>query len=172
MNSAPLIPDATLLPPPGSSIAHPRPFGLRLVPSADGVSREVAHINNVEFVRWIDRAAELHADSLGHTRELLLASGRMWFVARHEVDYRAEVFPGDELHVFTWIRSVSRVTSWRDTTILRARDGAVVCSASTCWALVDLATRKPARIPAEMLLAFEPLEAGCTSRSSSIPNAS
>ena len=95
MNSAPLIPDAMLVPPPGSSIAHPRPFGLRLVPSADGVSREVAHINNVEYVRWIDRAAELHADSLGHTRELLLASGRMWFVARHEVDYRAEVFPGD-----------------------------------------------------------------------------
>ena len=146
MSSAPLIPDATLRPPPGSSIAHPRPCGLRLVPSADGVSREVAHINNVEYVRW--------------------------FVARHEVDYRAEVFPGDELHVFTWIRSVSRVTSWRDTTIMRARDGAVVCSASTCWALVDLATRKPARIPAEMLLAFEPLEAGCTSRSSSIPNAS
>ena len=64
MNRAPLIPDAALRPPTGSSIAHPRPFGLRLVPSADGVSREVAHINNVEYVRWIDRAAELHADSL------------------------------------------------------------------------------------------------------------
>ena len=127
MSSPPLIPDATLLPPPGSTIAHPRPFAMRLVPSADGVSR-------------------------------------------HEVDYCAEVFPGDELHVFTWIRSVSRVTSWRDTTILRARDGVVVCRATTCWALVDLATRKPARIPADMLLAFQPLEAGCTSRSSSIPN--
>jgi acyl-CoA thioester hydrolase len=166
MSATPLVPDATLLPPPDSAIAHSRPFGLRLVPSADGVSRAIAHINNVEYVRWIDRAAELHADSLGHTREQLLESGRMWFVARHEVDYRAEVFPGDELHVFTWIRSVGRAASWRDTVILRARDGATVCRATTCWAFVDLVTRKPARIPTDMLFAFQPLEAGCTSRSS------
>jgi acyl-CoA thioesterase FadM len=45
-------------------------------------------------------------------------------------------------------------------------DGRVVCSAATRWALVNLATRRPMRIPADMAAALEPLErTGCTSPS-------
>ena len=173
MSTPPLVPDASLVPPAALAVPHPRPFAMRLVPTADGVSRSVPHVNNVEYVRWLDRAAELHADALGHTRERMVSEGRMWFVARHEVDYRAEAFPGQELHVFTWVRTMDRTRSWRDTAVVRAADGTCVCRASTCWVFVDLATRRPARIPAEMALAFEPLEAAaCTSRSSSIPSGS
>lgn len=173
MNPPPLEHDPALTPPASLAVPHPQPFAMRLVPTAEGVSRSVRHVNNVEYVRWLDRAAELHSDSLGWTRDALLASGRMWFVARHEVEYRAEVFPGDELMIFTWVRNSGRSSSWRDTVIARVRDGAVVCRGSTCWAYVDLATRRPARIPPEMALAFQPLEAAaCTLRSSSIPSGS
>jgi acyl-CoA thioester hydrolase len=169
----PLEPAPGLRPPAGAAVPHARPFALRLVAPADGVSRTVAHINNVEYVRWLDRAAELHCDALGWTRERMVAGGHRWFVARHEVDYRAEAFPGDELHVFTWVRTLGRSTSWRDTLVLRAGAGTVVCAASTLWAFVDLATRRPARVPPEVRAAFEPLEAAaCSSRSSSIPNGS
>ena len=169
----PLEPAPALRPPPALAVPHPRPFALRLVAQPDTVSRAVAHVNNVEYVRWLDRAAELHADALGWTRARMAAEGRMWFVARQEVDYRAEAFPGDELHVFTWVRTLGRSASWRDTEIVRARDGGRVCSASTCWAFVDLATRRPARVPPDMRAAFDPLEpAACTSRSSSTPTGS
>ena len=140
---------------------------MRLAAPSEGLSRAVAHVSNVEFVRWIDRAAELHADSLGQDRAGLAATGRMWFVARHEVDYRAEVFPGQELLVFTWVRDVGRSSSWRETVIARAADGAAVCVASTRWAYVDLSTRRPARIPADVASALDPLVApACTSPSS------
>lgn len=173
MTVPPLEPAPGLRPPPGATVAHPRAFALRLVAPADGVSRSVPHVGNVEYVRWLDRAAELHSDALGWTRAQLVAEGRMWFVARHEVDYRAEVFPGDRLQVFTWVRTMGRSTSWRDTLILRERDGATVCSASTLWAFVDLATRRPVRIPPAFRDAFDPLEAAaCSSRSSSIPSGS
>lgn len=167
-------PDSSLRPPIGGPsgegaaqlVRHPRAFALRLVPGSSGVSRSVPHIGNVEFIRWLDRAAELHADSLGWTRAAMVDSGRMWFVARHEVDYRAEAFPGQSLVVFTWVRTMGRSTSWRDTVVLRADSGAPVCTASTCWALVDLATRRPARIPMDMAAAFDPLEGvRCTSPS-------
>lgn len=167
-----LLPDGMLLPPASARVgtpplvAHPRPFGIRLVPGSAGVSRSIPHVSNVEYVRWLDRAAELHADSLGFTRSAMLKEERMWFVARHEVDYRAEAFPGDQLHLFTWVRTMGRSTSWRDTVILRADTGAPVCSATTCWAWVDLATRRPARIPPEMGARFDPLEGpSCTLRS-------
>ena len=151
--------------PPGVEVPHPRPFALRLRAASDETSRTVAHVSNVEYVRWLDRAAELHADATGYTRAAMAAAGHMWFVARHEVDYESEAFPGDELVAFTWVRSMGRTTSWRDTLVARP-DGRVVCSAATRWALVNLATRRPMRIPADMAAALEPLErTGCTSPS-------
>lgn len=141
-----------------TSVPHPRAFAMTLVPGSSGLSRAVAHVNNVEYVRWLDRAAEMHADSLGFTRASMAAVDRMWFVVRHEVDYRAEAFPGELLHLFTWVRNMGRSTSWRDTLVVRAKDGAPVCQAATCWAYVNLSTRRPARIPPDVAAAFDPLE--------------
>jgi acyl-CoA thioester hydrolase len=96
----------------------------------------------------------------------MAAAGHMWFVARHEVDYRAEAFPGDELEVFTWVSSMERTTCVRETLVWRSRDGRAVCRARTRWAFVDLGSRRPARIPEAMAASFAPLErAACTSRS-------
>jgi len=72
----------------------------------------------------------------------MLASGRMWFVARHELDYRAECFAGDVLHAATWIERVDGARAWRRTAIWRAPEQPVL-TALTAWALVDLATRRP-----------------------------
>jgi acyl-CoA thioester hydrolase len=166
MTSPDMRPDPALRPPPAAGIAHSRPFGIRLRPGDAGLSATVAHVSNVEYVRWIDRAAELHADALGHARTAMAAEGRMWFVARHEVDYLAEAFPGDELEVYTWVASMGRTTCVRETLVWRTRDARPVCRARTRWAFVDLATRRPARVPGAMADSFEPTErAGCTSPS-------
>ena len=166
MTGTEMRPDASLRPPAAAGVAHPRPFGIRLRPGDGGLSTTVAHVSNVEYVRWLDRAAELHADALGHTRADMAAAGHMWFVARHEVDYRAEAFPGDELEVFTWVTSMERTTCVRETLVWRSRDGRAVCRARTRWAFVDLGSRRPARIPEAMAASFAPLErAACTSRS-------
>ncbi len=138
---------------------HPRPFVAELVVAKEHLSRAVPHANNAEYVRWLDRVAELHSDSLGFTRDALLGEDRCWFVVRHEVDYLAECWEGERLLLFTWVRSIRRTTSWRDTLIHRPSDRTVVAKASTLWAYIDLATRRPARVPSEMAAAFEPLEA-------------
>ena len=149
-------------------VAHPRPFVCDVVVDDAGISRTVAHVSNVQFVAWLDRVAELHCDAMDLTRERMLDGGHMWFVVRHEIDYVAEVLPGDRLHVFTWVRDVSRVKSWRDTVMIRAADGAVVNRAATLWVLVDLASRRPMRVPVEMRRRLDPLHpprdpAPCTS---------
>jgi acyl-CoA thioester hydrolase len=139
-------------------VPHPRPFlcDARVAPS--DLSRAVDHLSNIELVRWIDRAAELHADHLGYTRQAMADRGIMWFVVRHEIDYRAEAWPGDELVVATWVRDMRRVKSWRDTLVLRPADESVVCRAATLWVLVDLDTRRPTRIDEVMAGRFCPLE--------------
>jgi acyl-CoA thioester hydrolase len=140
-------------------IPHPRPFVCEITIGEELLSRAIPHVSNIEYVRWLDRAAELHADAAGYTRRTMLDANLMWFVARHEIDYHAETWLDDRLLIATWVRDFKRVKSWREYAIVRPADEAVVCRASTLWVLVDLATRRPRRIPAEMAGAFDPLDA-------------
>src|SRR5262245_66189093 len=149
----------------GFSIAHPAPFLCEIAISRAHLSGVVDHVSNIEYVRWLDRAAELHADSLGYTRKWLLDNGIMWFVARHEIDYMAEAWLGDELVIATWVRDFRKVKSWRDYVIVRPSDHTVICRAATLWVLVDLESRRPRRIDEEMIQRFGPLTAAHSSAS-------
>lgn len=139
-------------------LPHPRPLWCEIVVAEEHLSRLVPHANNAEYVRWIDRAAELHAELLGYGRAELLAGNRAWFVARHEIDYRAECWLGERLLVATWVRSMRRTTCVRETRIVRPADGRLVARASTLWAHVDLASRRPVRVDDAARSAFDPLE--------------
>ncbi len=147
-------------------IPHPSPFLCEILIGHDQVSRAIPHVSNVEYVKWLDRAAELHADSLGYTRRHMLDQQRMWFVARHEIDYLAEVWPEDRIVIATWVRDMVKVRSWRDYLILRCdsegQPTELVGRGATLWVLVDLLRRKPVRIPDDMVRGFEPLTAVST----------
>lgn len=149
----------------GWDIPHETPFLCDMHVDRSQVSRAVPHVNNIAFVQWVDRVAELHADALGFTRAALLDRGLMWFVVRHEIDYLAEAWPNDTLVLATWVRTMHRVKSWRDTIVMRPSDRTVLCRAATLWVLVDLETRRPQRHDAEMAARFAPLhrDQRCTS---------
>lgn len=148
----------------GYDVPHPKPFVCSIRITDDLLSRAIPHVSNIEYVRWLDRAAELHSDSLGYTREAMLHENIMWFVARHEIDYLGEAWGEDELLIATWVSSFARVKSWRAYAIIRPADEAVLCRAATLWVLVDLESRRPRRIPPEMAAAFDALEASAASR--------
>ena len=158
----PLLEPLTDLPVGSPVLDHPRPWLVSIETSSAGESRSVAHISNIEYVRWLDRGAELHLDHLGWSRLAMHELGTMWFVARHEIDYRAEVHADEHLVLATWVRDLRRSKSWRDTVIWRPGQNAqddpvVVCTASTLWVHVDLATRRPCRVAADMAAALDPL---------------
>ena len=124
------------------------------VPEYSSTSEEIPHVNNAEYVRWIDRTAELATDAVGLTREMLLEAKRMWFVARHEIDYRAESFEGDKLVIATWISDYSRIRATRRTLVHRPTDGKTILDASTSWAYVNLETRKLAHMEQDIMDRF------------------
>ncbi|TVQ52155.1 MAG: acyl-CoA thioesterase [Phycisphaerales bacterium] len=138
-------------------IPHPHPFLARVTITEAHLSRVIPHVWNIEYVRWIDRVAEMHSEAVGYPHETLMDQNQIWFVARHEIDYEAEVWMDDELICATWVRDFKRIRSWRETVIIRPADETVVCRAATLWVFVDLTTRKPTRIPEEMIRAFRPL---------------
>lgn len=146
-------------------VPHPRPFVCDLAVSPEELSGTIEHVSNVQYVRWLDRVAELHADSVGYTRKSMLEDGIMWFVARHEIDYLAEAMRDDQLVIATWVKDFHKVKSWREYVVVRPGDETVICRAATLWVLVDLAKRKPTRIPTHMVERFDPLQAPAVSLS-------
>ena len=120
-----------------------------------GISRRVPHVNNAEYVRWIDCVAVLAGIRAGSTRERLDREGLLWFVARHEVDYRGETFPGDDIVAATWLSDWTKISVIRHTVFARPGDGRLLCTATTRWVMVDRATRRPTRIPEDLLLRVE-----------------
>lgn len=157
-------PDLVTLPEPPSQrpewVAHPGPAWLRLRTSKQESSAVVSHVSNIEFVRWIDHASERALAVAGWSYQDLLERNAMFFVARHEIDYRLEAFAEEDLFIATWVRDIRKVKSWRDTIIWRIQDDLpmVICTASTLWVHVDLESRRPTRIPADMNEALAPLQ--------------
>jgi len=140
------------------AITHDKPFICDLAIDDNAISEIIPHVINTEYVKWLDKAAELHSDSLGYTRQNLLDNGVMWFVARHEIDYLAEAWPSDDLVIITWVKDMQRVKSWREYVIVRPDDEAVICKAATLWVYIDLDSRRPKRIPLEVAERFSPIE--------------
>jgi acyl-CoA thioester hydrolase len=75
----------------------------------------------------------------------------VFVVRRHEIEYLTSALEGDEVELVTWIESWTAATSVRRTRLIRVRDGKLLATASTIWALVATDTGRPKRIPASMM---------------------
>ena len=136
-----------------------RAFRLTRIVTVEQLSALVPHANNVQIVGWIDEAARAHGDASGLTRERMHGEGRMWFVARHEIDYLAESFAGDEILIGTWLTGVTKTTAMRATKVWRRRadripDWELAVDALSRWVHMSLGTRRPTRIPAPDLQVY------------------
>lgn len=110
-----------------------------------------AHVNNVEYVRWMQDAAISHSDTVGCTAATL-AAGASWVARSHHIEYLRPAFAGERLVVHTWVSSVRRSSSLRKYRI--ARGGELIAQGETVWVYVDASTGKPRPIPQEVREVF------------------
>jgi len=110
-----------------------------------------AHVNNVEYVRWMQDAAISHADAVGCTAATL-AAGSSWVARSHHIEYLRPAFEGEQLTIHTWVSSVRRSSSLRKYRIVRGNE--LIARGETVWVYVDVATGKPRPIPAEVHRVF------------------
>lgn len=112
------------------------------------------HVNNVEYLRWMQEAAQLHADHLGCTRTTMAAGGT-WVIRSHRIEYLRPAFAGEHISVLTWVSNVRRVQSLRKYKIIRNEDHAVLAEAETDWIFTDAQTGRLRSIPKEVSALFE-----------------
>lgn len=113
------------------------------------------HVNNVEYVRWMQDAAIAHSQSVGG-RQALHELNTTWFAREHHIKYLLPVELGDDLVIRTWADSFKRTSSIRRYDFYRQRDNKLVVEASTNWVYVDRDSGRPQPIPEALkLLYFE-----------------
>ena len=67
---------------------------------------------------------------------------------KHELEYLAPTFAGEELWLGTWVHeNDGKLSMWRAYQILRPKVGRTVLRGRTHWVCVDLKTGKPRRLP-------------------------
>lgn len=112
------------------------------------------HVNNIEYLRWMQDAAVLHSKSSGCT-EASRANGATWVVRTHRITYFRPAFEGDAISILTWVSNFRRVQSVRKYKIVRIADNVVICEGETNWVYVDAQTGKMRSIPKNVMACFE-----------------
>jgi len=126
---------------------------MRVRATADDID-ELRHVSNLSYVRWVQDVAIAHSEAAGWDHLAYERLGAVFVVRRHEIDYLAPAFEGEELDLVTWIESWKAASSVRRTRIERIGDARELVQASTLWAMVAIASGRPTRIAEEIRRAF------------------
>jgi acyl-CoA thioester hydrolase len=108
---------------------------------------ELGHVNNVNYLKWIQQVATAHWRSLAPASD---QERIVWVVLRHEIDYKKPAFRDDEIVAKTWVGGSTRISFERHTEILRLSDRTLLARARTVWCPIDAGSRKPTPVSARL----------------------
>ncbi len=112
---------------------------------------ELKHVNNVQYLQWIQDVAKHHWDLKG---DPVWLEKYAWVALNHFIEYKKPAFLGDKLLLQTHVHSFEGVKSNRLVRITNEASGTLIVQSSTNWCMIDRATNKPSRVLKEMVDAF------------------
>ena len=132
------------------------PFIIDLQVGAEDIDG-LGHANNAVYVTWLERCAWRHSQRLGLDLVEYRRLDRAMAVVRHEIDYLAAAYEGDELQLATWIVDWDqRLKMTRHFQLKRPSDNTTLLRAQTTFVCIELSTGKPKRMPAEFIEGYGP----------------
>jgi acyl-CoA thioester hydrolase len=116
------------------------PFIIDLQVGAEDIDG-LGHANNAVYVTWLERCAWRHSQRLGLDLVEYRRLDRAMAVVRHEIDYLAAAYEGDELQLATWIVDWDqRLKMTRHFQLKRPSDNATLLRAQTTFVCIELST--------------------------------
>ena len=114
---------------------------------------ENGHVNNVNYVQWMQDAAVRHYEAMGG-RQITINLGATWVVRSHTVEYLRPAFAGERIKVLTWVVNIRRVRSLRRYKFIRVTDEQILVRGETDWVFVDANNGSPRAVPSEVANLF------------------
>lgn len=127
------------------------PFVIDIEVTAEDIDG-LGHANNAVYVSWLERSAWRHSQFLGLDLAEYRRLDRAMAVLRHEIDYLASAYEGQQLQMATWIvESDQRLKMDRRFQLIRPEDGVTLLRAKTTFVCIEVSSGKPKRMPAEFV---------------------
>lgn len=117
------------------------------------------HVNNVQYVQWMQEAAMAHSAQLGWSYERYVSIGRTWIIRSHTIEYYHSAYAGETISILTWVSNIHKIRSLRKYKFYRPADDTILATAATLFIFCDLHTGKPVSIPKEVLAAYTVVDA-------------
>ena len=113
---------------------------------------ELGHVNNTRWVQWIQAVATGHWMAVAPAD---MAADVVWVVIRHEIDYLRPLSVGQSVTARTWVGDAPRGARFARHMEFIGADGRAHVRARTMWAMVDRASGRPMRVPADLVSRFQ-----------------
>ena len=114
---------------------------------------ELGHVNNAVWVRWIQDVATTHWQAAAAPAHV---TAYLWVVVRHEIDYLRGLREGESVTARTWVADAPKGAKFDRHIEFIGAGGKVHVRARTTWAMIDRATGRALRVPAEVAGRFIP----------------
>ena len=125
-------------------------FEMELVAGPEHID-ELGHVNNAAWVRWMERVAVAHWESVA---DPMHKDAYFWVVTRHEIDYLRAAHEGDRIVARTWVGEAPKGARFDRFMEFTGADGKVCVRARTYWAIIDKSLGRPVRVPPEVVAPF------------------
>jgi len=125
-------------------------FEMVLTAEAEHID-ELGHVNNAAWVRWMERVAVAHWESVADPAH---KGAYFWVVTRHEIDYLRAAHEGDRIVARTWVGEAPKGARFDRFMEFTGADGKICVRARTYWAIIDKALGRPVRVPPEVVAPF------------------
>ncbi len=104
------------------------------------------HVNNVQYVKWVEEIAGEHWDFVKHKTEF---SEFVWMLLDHHIQYKKQVYINNIITIKTYPKAPEGIRQPRKVEFY-CNDQLVVDS-STLWVLVDVETQRIKRLESDWL---------------------
>ncbi len=112
---------------------------------------EMNHVNNVQYLQWIQDVAKGHWEQEAKSEWL---EQYAWVALSHHIEYKKAAFRGDQLKAMTHVHEFSGPKSHRLVRIINSDTNDLLVQSSSWWCMIDRKSNKPIRVPEEMANKF------------------
>lgn len=112
---------------------------------------EMIHVNNVQYLQWVQDVAKAHWESAAMTHWL---EEYAWVALNHFIEYNKPAFLGENLTLKTHVHEFTGVKSVRLVRIYRKETDELLVQAKTEWCMVRRDNLRPVRVPDEIVKPF------------------
>lgn len=104
------------------------------------------HVNNVQYVHWVEEMAKEHWDLLKTSTPF---ADDFWVLSDHHIQYKKQVFKGELLTLKTYPEKPEGIRQPRKVEFYRGEE--LVVDSRTFWVLIDKGKQKIKRIENDWL---------------------